>query len=122
MLTQTSKNANRRHVHKRIRKKVAWHLGAAALECVSLVKPYLRPVDRRLEGRNPPFTANSAEGKKGEKRTRQPGCGQECGQAYAEAPRPRGSRKLCSTGAATFITDGSRPWPSPPAKPGCSSR
>ena len=28
--------------------------------------------------------------------------------------------RSCLTGAATFITDGSRPWPIPPAKPGCS--
>ena len=55
MLTQTSKNANRRHVHKRIRKKVHGHLRAAAAECVSLAEPYLRPADRRLEGRDPGF-------------------------------------------------------------------
>ena len=122
MLTQTSKNANRRHVHKRIRKKV---LGTAERPRLNVYRSlnhiYVQLIDD-LKGATL-VSANSAEGKKGE---RAPGATWPRPRAWARtlpsAPRPRGSRKSCSTAAATFITDGSRPWPIPPAKPDCSSR
>jgi len=45
MLTQLSKNATRRHVHERIRKKVQGTVEAAAVECIPFAEPYLCAAD-----------------------------------------------------------------------------
>jgi large subunit ribosomal protein L18 len=67
MLTQTSKNANRRHVHKRIRKKVVGTSERPRLNVYrSLNHIYVQLIDD-LKGETL-VSANSAEGKKGERR------------------------------------------------------
>jgi len=82
MLTQTSKNKNRRHVHERIRKKILGIGRASAAECVSLAESYLRSVIDDLQGATL-VSANSAEGKKASGRTGgQPGRGQGRWQKY----------------------------------------
>ena len=64
MLTQTSKNANRRHVHKRIRKKVVGTSERPRLNVYrSLNHIYVQLIDD-LKGQTL-VSANSAEGKKG---------------------------------------------------------
>src|SRR5258708_20559948 len=64
MLTQTSKNANRRHVHKRIRKKV---LGTAERPRLNVYRSlnhiYVQLIDDHKGATL--VSANSAEGKKG---------------------------------------------------------
>ena len=67
MLTQTSKNANRRHVHNRIRKKVVGTAERPRLNVYrSLNHIYVQLIDD-LKGATL-VSANSAEGKKGERR------------------------------------------------------
>ena len=84
MLTQTSKNANRRHVHKRIRKKVLGTSERPRLNVYrSLNHIYVQLIDD-LKGATL-VSANSAEGKKGESDRRQPGCGQERRQEHRRA-------------------------------------
>jgi large subunit ribosomal protein L18 len=67
MLTQTSKNQNRRHVHERIRKKV---LGTAERPRLNVYRSlnhiYVQLIDD-LKGETL-VSAHSAEGKKGERR------------------------------------------------------
>ena len=67
MLTQTSKNKNRRHVHERIRKKV---LGTAERPRLNVYRSlnhiYVQLIDD-LRGETL-VSANSDEGKKGERR------------------------------------------------------
>src|SRR5207248_7162409 len=68
MLTLTSKNQNRRHVHERIRKKI---LGTAERPRLNVYRSlnhiYVQLIDD-LKGETL-ISANSAEGKKGERRT-----------------------------------------------------
>ena len=68
MLTQTSKNASRRHVHERIRKKI---LGTAERPRLNVYRSlshiYVQLIDD-LKGQTL-VSAHSAEGKKGDRRT-----------------------------------------------------
>jgi large subunit ribosomal protein L18 len=68
MLTQTSKNQNRRRVHERIRKKI---LGTAERPRLNVYRSlnhiYVQLIDD-LQG-STLVSSNSAEGKKGERRT-----------------------------------------------------
>jgi large subunit ribosomal protein L18 len=68
MLTQTSKNANRRHVHERIRKKILGTSQRPRLNVYrSLNHIYVQVIDD-LNGETL-VSANSAEGSTGERRT-----------------------------------------------------
>jgi len=68
MLTKASKNANRRYVHERIRKKILGTDGRPRLNVYrSLNHIYVQVIDD-LHGKTL-VAANSAEGTKGEKRT-----------------------------------------------------
>ena len=68
MLTRTSKNINRRHVHDRIRKKIQGTAERPRLNVYrSLNHIYVQVIDD-LKG-NTMVAAHSAEGKKGERRT-----------------------------------------------------
>ena len=94
MLTQTSKNEKRRHVHDRIRKK-SGHGRAAAAECVSLAEPYLCAADRRPQGRRRWFRPAPPEGKKGERRTGgNLAAAKEVGKAIAERAKDKGIKKV----------------------------
>jgi large subunit ribosomal protein L18 len=67
MLTRTSKNQNRRHVHERIRKKILGTSERPRLNVYrSLNHIYVQLIDD-LQGATL-VSANSAEGKKGERR------------------------------------------------------
>src|SRR5438094_417700 len=67
MLTQSSKNANRRHVHERIRKKILGTSQRPRLNVYrSLNHIYVQVIDD-LNGKTL-VSANSAEGSKGERR------------------------------------------------------
>jgi large subunit ribosomal protein L18 len=67
MLTISSKNSNRRHVHHRIRKKIQGTAERPRLNVYrSLNQVYVQLIDD-LEG-NTLVSANSAEGAKGEKK------------------------------------------------------
>ena len=67
MLTQTSKNQNRRHVHERIRKKILGTADRPRLNVYrSLNHIYVQLIDD-LQGTTL-VSANSAEGKMGERR------------------------------------------------------
>ena len=84
MLTQSSKNANRRHVHERIRKKL---LGTAERPRLNVYRSrnhiYVQIIDY-LKGATI-VSANSAEGKKGERRTGgNVASAKEVGKAIAE--------------------------------------
>jgi len=95
MLTISSKNSNRRHVHERIRKKI---LGTAARPRLNVYRSlnhiYVQVIDD-LGGRTL-VSAHSAEGKKGEKK--QVGgnltAAKEVGKAIALRAREKGITKV----------------------------
>ncbi|PYX00743.1 MAG: 50S ribosomal protein L18 [Acidobacteria bacterium] len=94
MLTQSSKNANRRHVHERIRKKL---LGTAERPRLNVYRSlnhiYVQIIDD-LKGATI-VSANSAEGKKGERRTGgNVASAKEVGKAIAERAKAKGVTKV----------------------------
>src|SRR5439155_25088086 len=94
MLTQSSKNANRRHVHERIRKKL---LGTAERPRLNVYRSlnhiYVQIIDE-LKGATI-VSANSAEGKKGERRTGgNVASAKEVGKAIAEGAKAKGGTKV----------------------------
>ena len=94
MLTQSSKNANRRHVHERIRKKL---LGTAERPRLNVYRSlnhiYVQRIDD-LKGATI-VSANSAEGKKGERRTGgNVASAKEVGKAIAERAKAKGVTKV----------------------------
>ena len=94
MLTQTSKNENRRHVHKRIRKKVMGTSERPRLNVYrSLNHIYVQVIDD-LEGVTL-VSANSAEGKK---ESRASGgnlvSAKNVGKAVAERAKAKGITKV----------------------------
>ena len=94
MLTQTSKNQNRRRVHERIRKKL---LGTAARPRLNVYRSlnhiYVQVIDD-LEGKTL-VAANSAEGKK-EARTKggNLAAAKTVGKAIAERAKAKGIGKV----------------------------
>ncbi len=94
MLTQTSKNANRRHVHKRIRKKVMGTSERPRLNVYrSLNHIYVQVIDD-LKGVTL-VAANSAEGKK-ESRTSggNLASAKNVGKAIADRAKAKGITKV----------------------------
>jgi len=94
MLTQTSKNTNRRHVHERIRKKL---LGTAERPRLNVYRSlnhiYVQIIDD-LKGATI-VSANSAEGKKGERPTGgNVASAKEVGKAIAERAKAKGVTKV----------------------------
>jgi len=94
MLTQSSKNANRRHVHERIRKKL---LGTAARPRLNVYRSlnhiYVQVIDD-LKGATI-VSANSAEGKKGQRRSGgNVASAKEVGKAIAERAKAKGVTKV----------------------------
>ena len=95
MLTKTSKNTNRRHVHERIRKKI---LGTAERPRLNVYRSlnhiYVQVIDD-LHGTTL-VAANSAEGgKKGEKRTGgNVASAKAVGKAIAERAKAKGIAKV----------------------------
>jgi large subunit ribosomal protein L18 len=94
MLTQTSKNANRRHVHERIRKKL---LGTAERPRLNVYRSlnhiYVQIIDD-LKGATI-VSANSAEGTKGERRTGgNLASAKEVGKAIAKRAQAKGVTKV----------------------------
>ena len=107
MLNQSSKNANRRHVHDRIRKKIMGTAERPRLNVYrSLNHIYVQLIDD-LKGATL-VSANSAEGKKGERRTGgNLAAAKTVGKAIAERAKAKGiSTKWFLTAAATFTTAG----------------
>lgn len=94
MLTQTSKNANRRHVHERIRKKVLGTSERPRLNVYrSLNHIYVQVIDD-LKG-NTIVSASSAEDKKGERRTGgNLASAKQVGKAIAERAKAKGVSKV----------------------------
>src|SRR6202795_326150 len=94
MLTQTSKNANRRHVHKRIRKKVMGTSERPRLNVYrSLNHIYVQLIDD-LQGQTL-VSANSAEGKKGERTTGgNVAVAKNVGKTIAERAKAQGITKV----------------------------
>jgi large subunit ribosomal protein L18 len=90
MLTQTSKNRNRRHVHERIRKKILGTPGRPRLNVYrSLNHIYVQVIDD-LKGATL-VSASSAEGKKGERRTGgNLAAAKSVGKAIAERAKAKG--------------------------------
>jgi len=94
MLAQISKNTNRRYVHKRIRKKV---LGTAERPRMNVYRSlnhiYVQVIDD-LHGTTL-VAANSAEGKKGEKRTGgNVASAKAVGKVVAERAKAKGITKV----------------------------
>jgi len=94
MLTQISKNTNRRFVHERIRKKV---MGTAERPRMNVYRSlnhiYVQVIDD-LHGITL-VAANSAEGKKGERRTGgNVASAKAVGKAVAERAKARGITKV----------------------------
>ena len=94
MLTRTSKNTNRRHVHKRIRKKV---LGTAERPRLNVYRSlnhiYVQLIDD-LKGATL-VSANSAEGKKGERRNGgNLAAAKSVGKSIAERAKAKGIEKV----------------------------
>jgi large subunit ribosomal protein L18 len=94
MMTQSSKNSNRRHVHERIRKKL---LGTAERPRLNVYRSlnhiYVQIIDD-LKGATI-VSANSAEGKKGERRTGgNVASAKEVGKAIAERAKAKGVTKV----------------------------
>ena len=94
MLTQTSKNTNRRHVHERIRKKIAGTAQRPRLNVYrSLNHVYVQVIDD-LKGATI-VSANSAEGKKGERKTGgNVASAKEVGKAIAERAKAKGIKQV----------------------------
>ncbi len=95
MLTISSKNTNRRHVHKRIRKKVHGTAARPRLNVYrSLNNIYVQVVDD-LQGATL-VSANSAEGgEKGQKRTGgNVAAAKEVGKVIAERAKAKGIKKV----------------------------
>ncbi len=95
MLTISSKNTNRRHVHKRIRKKVQGTAARPRLNVYrSLNNIYVQVVDD-LQGATL-VSANSAEGgEKGQKRTGgNVAAAKEVGKVIAERAKAKGIKKV----------------------------
>jgi len=95
MLTISSKNTNRRHVHKRIRKKVQGTAKRPRLNVYrSLNNIYVQVVDD-LQGATL-VSANSAEGgEKGQKRTGgNVAAAKEVGKVIAERAKAKGIKKV----------------------------
>ena len=94
MLTQTSKNANRRHVHKRIRKKI---LGTAERPRLNVYRSlnhiYVQLIDD-LQGRDPGFRELRRRQKGRAAHRRQPGCGEERRQEHRRARQGQGDQKV----------------------------
>ena len=94
MLTQTSKNATRRHVHERIRKKLLGTPERPRLNVYrSLNHIYVQVIDD-LKGTTI-VSANSTEGKKGERRTGgNVASAKAVGKAIAERAKAKGVTKV----------------------------
>jgi large subunit ribosomal protein L18 len=94
MLTQTSKNTNRRHVHERIRKKIEGTPERPRLNVYrSLNHVYVQVIDD-LKGATI-VSANSAEGKKGERKTGgNVASAKEVGKAIAERAKAKGIKQV----------------------------
>jgi large subunit ribosomal protein L18 len=94
MLTQTSKNANRRHVHERIRKKVQGTAERPRLNVYrSLNHIYVQLIDD-LGGKTL-VSASSAVGKKGQRKTGgNVAAAKEIGKAIAERAKAKGISKI----------------------------
>ncbi len=94
MLTKTSKNTNRRYVHKRIRKKVLGTNERPRLNVYrSLNHIYVQVIDD-LHGRTL-VAANSDEGKKGEKRSGgNVASAKAVGKAIAERAKAKGITRV----------------------------
>ena len=106
MLTQTSKNQNRRHVHERIRKKV---LGTAERPRLNVYRSlnhiYVQLIDdRRARLWFPRIQPKARRANDGPAETWQRR--RLSAKASPNARRPKESPKLYSIAAATFITDG----------------
>jgi large subunit ribosomal protein L18 len=94
MLTQLSKNATRRHVHERIRKKI---LGTAQRPRLNIYRSlnhiYVQLIDD-LKGTTL-VAANSAEGRKGERRIGgNLAAAKTVGKAIAERAKAKGIEKV----------------------------
>jgi large subunit ribosomal protein L18 len=94
MLTKTSKNQNRRHVHTRIRKKIQGTAERPRLNVYrSLNHIYVQVIDD-LHG-STLVAASSAEGKKGERRTGgNLASAKSVGKAIAERLKEKGITKV----------------------------
>jgi large subunit ribosomal protein L18 len=94
MLTRISKNTNRRYVHDRIRKKIMGTSDRPRLNVYrSLNHIYVQVIDD-LNG-STLVAANSAEGKKGEKRTGgNVASAKAVGKAIAERAKAKGITKV----------------------------
>jgi large subunit ribosomal protein L18 len=94
MLTTTSKNTNRRHVHERIRKKIQGTLERPRLNVYrSLNHIYVQLIDDHKGATI--VSANSAEGKKGERRTGgNLAAAKSVGKAIAERAREKGITRV----------------------------
>src|SRR5437763_16936927 len=94
MLTQSSKNANRRHVHERIRKKI---LGTSQRPRLNVYSSwdhiYVQGIDD-LNGKTL-VSANSAGGSKGERRIGgNVAAAKTVGKKIAEGAKAKGSTKV----------------------------
>src|ERR1700756_3526997 len=94
MLTQSSKNANRGHVHERIRKKILGTSERPRLNVYrSLSHIYVQVIDD-LRGTTL-VSANSAEGAKGERRTGgNLAAAKNVGKTVAERAKAKGITKV----------------------------
>jgi large subunit ribosomal protein L18 len=94
MLRQTSKNGNRRFVHERIRKKIEGTTDRPRLNVYrSLNHIYVQVIDDHSGATL--VSANSAEGKKGEKRTGgNVAAAKVVGKAIAERAKAKGIEKV----------------------------
>jgi large subunit ribosomal protein L18 len=94
MLTTTSKNTNRRHVHERIRKKILGTSERPRLNVYrSLNHIYVQLIDD-LEGKTI-VAAHSAEGEKGQKRTGgNVAAAKTVGKVIAERAKGKGIKKV----------------------------
>jgi large subunit ribosomal protein L18 len=94
MFTLTSKNATRRHVHERIRKKIQGTPERPRLNVYrSLNNLYVQLIDDSKGATI--VSANSAEGKKGERKTGgNVAAAKAVGKAIAERARAKGIKKV----------------------------
>jgi len=94
MLTRNSKNANRRHVHERIRKKLQGTQERPRLNIYRSVNHIYVQVIDDLEGVTL-VAANSSEGKKGEKRNGgNVASAKTVGKVIAERAQQKGIKKV----------------------------
>ena len=102
--------------HRRVRKKVRGTAAAAAPGGVPVEPAHLRAGDRRRERPDDRVGLDGRDGRRAAQRPRRSRRPRRSASGSASGPRPRASKRWCSTAVASATTAVSRASPTAPAK------